>query len=248
MPNDIDQTVDQVLGEGLEHASQAEILDRLDAELRQQTAGRAGVLGDETATPWLRGAAAGGSAAQRFIAFYAAAIHREICDPEKGRLKDEYRGTIGGLALADQVKALVPYVLTALGIGASFVNPAAIAALVALWLIRVGLDQWCAAPHASMAETTENTGASPAPIDPSLATSAAGAAEGRAAEASGAQSSDQLLGDLLEQPTGTGSAPMPIDPAGSTGIADTESAHPTDPRVPIDSDTTSSGMDEPRES
>ncbi len=243
MPNDIDQTVDQVLGEGLEHASEAQILERLDAELKQQTSGHAAVLGAGDAHPWLGGEAAGGSAAQRFIAFYADAIHKEICDPEKGRLKDEYRGTIGGLALADQVKSLVPYVLTALGIGASFINPAAIGALVALWIVRVGLDQWCAAPHASLAETTANTGAGPAPIDPSLATGTAG--EGRAQNASGAPSDKDLLQDLLDQSagTGSGSAPMPIDPSGSTGVANTEPAHPTDPKVRIDPATTSSNPD-----
>src|SRR5690242_14225420 len=110
MPNDIDQTVDQGLGEGLEHASEAQILERLDGELKQQTSGYTAVLGAGDAQPWLGGEATGGSAAQRFIAFYANAIHKEICDPETGRLKDEYRGTIGGLALADQVKSLVPYV------------------------------------------------------------------------------------------------------------------------------------------
>ncbi|HEU5015022.1 MAG TPA: hypothetical protein VFT66_21045 [Roseiflexaceae bacterium] len=242
MPNDIDQTVDQVLGEGLEHASEADILQRLDAELQQQTSGNAAVLGADAAEPWMRGEAAGGSAAQRFIAFYADAIHKEICDPEKGRLKDEYRGTIGGLNVADQVKSLVPYILTALGIGASFVNPAAIGALVALWLVRVGLDQWCAAPQASMAETTANTGAGPAPIDPSLATSA-GAAEGRARGASDPSSDNDLLHDLLDQPTGTGSAPMSVNPSGSTGVANTEPAHATDPKVRIDPATTSSNPD-----
>ena len=230
MPNDINQTVDQVLGEGLEHASEADILERLDAELKQQLP-RAAVLGADVTAPWMRGAAAGGSAAQRFIAFYADAIHKEICDPEQGRLKDEYRGTIGGLALADQVKSLVPYVLTALGVGAAFANPAVIGALVALWLVRVGLDQWCAAPRTAVAETTANTGASPAPIDPSLATDATGAAEGRAASASSAP------------PAGTGSAPMPVDPSGSTGVANTEPAHTTDPKVQIDPATTSSNPD-----
>lgn len=250
MPNNVDQAVARVLGTGLEHASEAEILQHLDAELQQQASARPAVLGGEAAQPWVLGAeAAGGNAAQRFLSFYADAIHREICDPEKGRLKDDYRGVIGGLDLSGQIKSLVPLVLTAIGSGAALLNPAAIGALVALWLIRVGLDQWCAMPRASMAQTTANTGAAPAPIDPSVS---AGAASGAAAASSGMPEQAPDVGNVPalahtpdpdEAPTGTGSAPMPVDPSVSTGAADTEPAHVTDPDVLIDPATTSSNPD-----
>jgi|FLYN01.1.fsa_nt_gi hypothetical protein len=148
MANEIDEAVEQTLSGGLEQAGATEILRRLDAELQQQTQTSALVLGEKEPEPWvLGGEAAGGfgSMAQRFLSYYSQALHREICDPQGG-LKEEYKRLLGGQDLRDQVKALAPVVLAAIGISASLVAPATIAAIVALWLVRVGLEQWCAAP------------------------------------------------------------------------------------------------------
>lgn len=147
--NEIDQAVDQVLGSGLATANEDEILHQLDVELQQQAESQAMVLGEEEPAPWVLGGEGGnfGSMAQRFINFYADAIYREICDPQQGRLKDQYRSLIGGSDTNDRVRALVPVVLSAIGVGASLLNPAAIAAIVALWLVKLGLDQWCALPR-----------------------------------------------------------------------------------------------------
>lgn len=152
--SDIDQAVDQVLGSGLAAASEDDIMRQLDAELQQQVESQAMVLGNEEAAPWVLGGEGGGglgSMAQRFIGFYGDALYREICDPEQGRMKDQYRSLIGGNDTNSRVKALVPTVLAAIGVGASLVNPAIIAAIVALWLIKLGLDQWCALPRPSAA-------------------------------------------------------------------------------------------------
>lgn len=154
---EIDQAVEQVLGSGLALASEGEILRQLDTELQQQAESQAMVLGGEEPAPWVLGGDSGfGSMAQRFINFYADALYREICDPQQGRLKDEYRSLVGGADTTGRVKALVPTVLAAIGVGASLVNPAVIAAIVALWLVKLGLDQWCALPRPSAATEAAN--------------------------------------------------------------------------------------------
>lgn len=150
--NEIDQAVAQVLGSGLASENEQAILRQLDAELQQQAEAQAMVLSGEEPAPWVLGGESGGgfgSMAQRFLNFYADALYREICDPQQGRMKDEYRSLVSGSDTRDRVKAIVPAVLTAIGVGASLVNPAAIAAIVALWLVKLGLDQWCALPRPS---------------------------------------------------------------------------------------------------
>lgn len=157
---EIDQAVAQVLGSGLESADENEILRQLDAELQQQTESQAMVLGGEEPEPWVlggEGSGGFGSMAQRFINFYGDALYREICDPQQGRLKDEYRTLVGGEDTSSRVKALVPTVLAAIGVGASLVNPAIIGAIVALWLVKLGLDQWCAMPRPSAAGATTSS-------------------------------------------------------------------------------------------
>lgn len=235
----------------LAHADESAILQRLDAELQRQATATAAVLSADPHPGVLGGEESVGSTAQRFLRFYTDAIHREICDAEKGRLKDHYRGTIGGETTAEQVKSLVPTLLAALGIGASFVNPAAIASLVALWLVRVGLDQWCAAPRSAPAEA--GSGAAPVRIDPSVVPPAAAA------------SSDDLLSDLLTAPldaqtatpadnlpparadldsAGAGTAPMPVDPSVSTAPSVTDTTPDiADSDVRIEPASTSSNPD-----
>lgn len=173
MPNEIDEAVDHVLSSGLATADESEILRQLDAELQQQTEAQAMVLSGDEPAPWVLGgekAGGFGSMAQRFLSFYGDALYKEICDPQQGRLKDQYRGIISGSDTNDRVKAIAPVVLGALGVGASLINPAAIAAMVALWLVRLGLDQWCALPRSQGGETSPSgSGAAPMTVDPSVA-------------------------------------------------------------------------------
>lgn len=175
MPNEIDQAVDQVLSSELATADENEILRQLDVELQQQTEAQAMVLSGEEPPAWVLGdeqAGGFGSMAQRFIGFYGDALYKEICDPQQGRMKDQYRNLVGGADTNDRVRALAPVVLGALGIGASLVNPAAIAAIVALWLVRLGLDQWCALPRSQGGATSASgSGAAPMVVDPSVAPS-----------------------------------------------------------------------------
>jgi len=148
MASELDDAVDQLISSGLYQEAPEAIVRRLDAELQQQTEASAMVLGAGEPEAWvLGGDAAGGfgSMAQRFINYYSAALHREICDPQGG-LKQDYQSMLGGQDLRNQVKALAPVVLAALGISASLVAPATVAAIVALWLLRMGLAQWCATP------------------------------------------------------------------------------------------------------
>lgn len=173
MANDIDDAVDQVLRSGLAGADENAILRQLDAELQQQTEAQAMVLGGDEPAPWVLGGEQSGgfgSMARRFLNFYGDALHREICDAQQGRLKEQYRSLMGSSDTNDKVKALAPVVFGALGLGASLINPAAIAAIVALWLVRIGLDQWCALPRTQASATSPTgDGAAPQPIDPSVA-------------------------------------------------------------------------------
>src|SRR5437763_7227156 len=137
MADDINEAVEQVLSAGLENASETEILRQLDAELQQQTQARAMVLGAEEPAPWvLGGESAGGfgSMVHRFIGFYSDALRREICDSQAGGLKQQYRDMIGGQTFKDQIKAMTPVVLKAIGGGDNLSAPATIAAMLALWL------------------------------------------------------------------------------------------------------------------
>ena len=158
--NDIDQAVEQVLGNGLESADEGEVMRQLDTALQQEAESQAMVLSGEEPAPWVLGGESGGgfgTMAQRFIGFYGDAIYKEICDPDKGQLKDEYRSLVAGANTRDRVKSLMPMVLAAIGIGAALVNPVAIAALVALWLVKLGLDQWCAVSRPSANPPTVGT-------------------------------------------------------------------------------------------
>lgn len=144
-------------GLDLDTVDEGAIIRRLDKELQQQS--EASALGatlhdEEGSSPWvLGGADAGGfgSMAQRFLSFYTDAIHREICNPDQSGLKDQYRTLMGGQSTQEQVRSLVPLLINAIGASAALINPAAIAALVALWLIRSGLDQWCTLPRGASA-------------------------------------------------------------------------------------------------
>lgn len=149
MASELDDAVDQIVNSGLHQAGPDEILHRMDAELQQQTEASAAVLSGEQQDAWVLGGAGGGgfgSLAQRFITFYSDALHREICDPQAGALKTKYSELLGGQDIRGQIKVLAPVVLAAIGISASLVAPATVAAIVAVWLLRTGLEQWCAAP------------------------------------------------------------------------------------------------------
>ena len=157
MASDVNQAVAQVLSGGLENANENEILRQLDAELEQQTQARAMVLGAEEPAPWVLGGESGGgfgSIARRFIGFYSDAIRREICDTQGGCLKEKYRNMIGGQGVGDQVKAIAPVILDALGSEEKTLSaPATVAAMLGLWLARSGLEQWCAAAQQPAAGT-----------------------------------------------------------------------------------------------
>jgi hypothetical protein len=147
MADEVNDAVEHVLSSGLDGASENEILRQLDAELEQQMQARALVLGADEPAPWVLGGETGGgfgSIARRFISFYSTAIRREICDPTGGCLKEKYRNLIGE-NVGDTVRKIAPVILDALGDKESALSaPATAAAMVALWLARSGLEQWCA--------------------------------------------------------------------------------------------------------
>jgi hypothetical protein len=148
MANELDDAVDQLINSGLQQNAPDEIVRRLDAELQQQTEASAMVLSGAEPEAWVLGgenAGGFGSMAQRFISFYSSALHHEICDPQGG-LTQKYKAMLGGQDIKSQIKVLAPVVLATLGVSATLVAPATVAAIVAIWLLRTGLEQWCAAP------------------------------------------------------------------------------------------------------
>ena len=152
MSYDVDEALNQVFAAGLDQSSENDILRQLDAELQQQIQARAMVLGTDTPEPWVLGgeqAGGFGSMAHRFLTFYTEALHRELCDAQTAMLKQRYRTILGGADLRSRTKSLTPIVLSVIGAGASLINPSIIAVLVAIWMVRVGLDHWCAAPQQS---------------------------------------------------------------------------------------------------
>ena len=76
------------------------------------------------------------------------AVRQEICDPRRGELRDRY------VNLLD--KALTPEGITAVaavvGSIVAGVNPAcfltSIILYLTIWLLKVGLNEWCASPVA----------------------------------------------------------------------------------------------------
>ncbi|NOK64058.1 MAG: hypothetical protein GFH27_549409n32 [Chloroflexi bacterium AL-W] len=150
MSYNVDEALDQVFTTGLVESDQHDILRQLDAELQQQIQARVMVLGTDASEPWVLGgeqAGGFGSMAHRFLTFYTKSLHREICDAQTAMLKQQYRTMLGGPNLREQTKALTPIVMSVIGAGASLMNPSIIAVLVAIWMLRVGLDHWCAAPQ-----------------------------------------------------------------------------------------------------
>jgi hypothetical protein len=145
MADELDEIIRETLHDGLDRVGASMILRRLDIELQQQV--EASAASGQPQPAWVvGGTAAGGfgSMAQRFITFYAAAIRRELCDAEARGLKRQYSELLHGQSLADQIKQLAPPLLASFDDSAVLVIPTTVAAIVALWLLRVGLEQWCA--------------------------------------------------------------------------------------------------------
>lgn len=162
MPDQVNDAVEMVLSSGHESANPDDVLRQLDAALQQDLQSQAAVLSAEEPPAWVLSGEEGGgfgSMAGRFISFYRDALRRELCDIEGGCLKQKYRDLIGSEDTKTQVRELTPTVVETLGGDAkSLSSPITIAAYVALWLARSGLEQWCAKASQDTA-----AGAAPAP-------------------------------------------------------------------------------------
>jgi hypothetical protein len=147
MADEVNDAVEHVLSSGLASAGENEILRQLDAELEQQNQARAMVLGADEPAAWVLGGETGGgfgSIARRFISYYTNAIRNEICDTQCGCIKEKYRNLLSG-DTSEHVRNLAPAIFDTLKVNESTLSaPASVAALVALWLARVGIEQWCA--------------------------------------------------------------------------------------------------------
>lgn len=72
-----------------------------------------------------------------------AAVHKEICDPEKGELKTQYSEYANQALTPASVAAISGVILKVV----AFVNPTfavpTIAVYLSVWLLKVGLNYWC---------------------------------------------------------------------------------------------------------
>ena len=91
-----------------------------------------------------------GDWAQKTLQRIKAAIHAELCDPEKGKVKDKYlellnKGTSKeGIA---SISAVITSVMVALNLA-----PLAVSSVIlylAIWLVKIGLNSWCSLPQKS---------------------------------------------------------------------------------------------------
>ena len=81
--------------------------------------------------------------ASRFIGDWEVALRKELCNIEKGELKESYQKLANKVMANDGLASLAGVVLQA----AKLINPAvaipSLAVLMAVWVAKVGLNHWC---------------------------------------------------------------------------------------------------------
>jgi hypothetical protein len=148
---EIESAIEQTLGAGLDTQDPDQIMRTLGQELEQQSSQSVLVLSaEDEPESWVLGAGDEGQdapegIAARFLRFYGDGLRKELCDVEGGCLKEQYNKILTGGDMRANLTALAPSVLAAIGASTALIAPAVVATLVAVWLLRVGLQQWCAA-------------------------------------------------------------------------------------------------------
>ena len=74
------------------------------------------------------------------------AIYKEICDPQKGALKEAYQNLLDKALTTEGIEAVASVVLKIV----ATINPAfvvsSVGIYIAVWLLKIGLNFWCSQP------------------------------------------------------------------------------------------------------
>jgi hypothetical protein len=89
-----------------------------------------------------------GDNAKKFLSALKAALHKELCDPEKKELKQNYNQLLAAGLTTNGVSTVAAVVTKIV----ATINPAFLVSSVvvyaSIWLIKVGLNYWCSLPAA----------------------------------------------------------------------------------------------------
>jgi hypothetical protein len=85
---------------------------------------------------------------KKFLEELKAALHKELCDPEKKALKKEYNDLLAAGFTTNGVQAVAAVVAkTVAAINPAFLG-SSVVVYASIWLIKVGLNYWCSLPAA----------------------------------------------------------------------------------------------------
>jgi hypothetical protein len=137
IPDDFQKTLGKIQQYGIPDEDASKIHDRLLLAVQGVTAVEAGASRDLGLQSW----------ASRLLQEFEAAVYKEICDPKNGCLNESYRNKLNGAMTPAGIEAVSRIVVQAV----MSVNPAfAVSSVViylALWILKVGLNQWCSHPR-----------------------------------------------------------------------------------------------------
>lgn len=71
------------------------------------------------------------------------ALRKELCDPRRGRLKDEYNATLQSALDPKSVARVAAVVLSIIQTINPVLHVSSIGIYIAIWLLKLGLNYWC---------------------------------------------------------------------------------------------------------
>ena len=140
LPQDFTTTLAKVEQRGILNESPDQIRDRLMLALEGVAAVEGVRSKDFGLFDW----------AGKLLHQVEAAVYKELCDPKKGELKEAYQALLNKGLTSEGVQAVAAAVLKVV----MTINPAygvsSVAIYLAIWLLKVGLNYWCARPAPSV--------------------------------------------------------------------------------------------------
>src|SRR5947209_20605685 len=110
LPDDFDSTLSKVLRYNIFNEAPEQIRERLDLAVKGVAAGEGRKSMDKGVIDWT----------QKTIRQFEAAIHKEICDPQKGCLNEQYSKLMTSALTPEGVKSVAAVVLAVI----TRINPA----------------------------------------------------------------------------------------------------------------------------
>jgi hypothetical protein len=136
LPPDFDETLAEITKLGIVNEPPGPIRDRLVLAVRtaaQTSTAKDLAGGDLGLIDW----------STKVLHKAGDALHQELCDSQKGELKEQYKELLAKATTDDGLRAIGSAVTTVL----ATINPAlAVSSVVvyfSLWLAKVGLNYWC---------------------------------------------------------------------------------------------------------